>query len=726
VATSPVIVESATADQRLHLWPIGASATASSGRAVVEGGIYKYRIVGVPTVLDIEPAELFECDPDDPHTGRFRPSNHVGTINVVVTSVDGTERGFPIEVRPAKLDDDSQYRAMLEQIADRAAEALLQGFAPATAQMHIDAAATGELRYRALAFLVARLRDESFQAALEQIVRAPHRRWTATTEHRHISRGLSPGSAAARQFTRPGRRVDRPGHLGHLPPVGLPQHTEWQRNVVTYDTPPNRFVRHAFESWRALAQDVITAFDGRDAPGAGPRRRGLREARWLEQRCTQMLSSPVLAEASPMRSLPMGDPVLLRQAGYRDVLRVYALAQASIALDAELPDDAFSATQRNIATLYEYWCFLVLLDTIEGLAGSPSDAAVFEPSSSGMSLVLRHGSQHRHSWTVEVNGRRLGLDLWFNRNFPRLDSATADASSWASSMRPDVSLRIRPQSARPEGAADLDLDVWLHFDAKYRVQRQDVEFSDDPVTTATRSDVLKMHSYRDAIRRSAGAYVLYPGDGPRLHREEFHELLPGIGAFPLRPGDHGSVSGVEVLEAFLHDVLRQAANQASAAERTQFWMAKHTRRPGRRVRPANILRTPPADELVLVGYVRGEQWSWVRATRRYNVRADSRPGAVAVADDMLTARLLVLWTGHVDEPELLGLFERTGPWQVASAGDLAATSYPVREPSASYLVTEINAAAAALEQSFDMARLRHQLPTDYRPLALTWEHLAAT
>src|SRR5829696_8253469 len=40
------------------------------------------------------------------------------------------------------------------------------------------------------------------------------------------------------------------------------------------------------------------------------------------------------------------------------------------------------------------------------------------------------------------------------------------------------------------------------------VEEEEVE----RLARSKREDLLKMHAYRDAIRRSAGAYVLYPGD----------------------------------------------------------------------------------------------------------------------------------------------------------------------------------------------------------------------
>ena len=64
--------------------------------------------------------------------------------------------------------------------------------------------------------------------------------------------------------------------------------------------------------------------------------------------------------------------------------------------------------------------------------------------------------------------------------------------------------------------------------------------------TYKKADLLKMHTYKDAIRRTAGAYILYPGTEGQYTRSGFHELIPGLGAFSIRPSKANS--GAEELK----------------------------------------------------------------------------------------------------------------------------------------------------------------------------------
>ena len=253
------------------------------------------------------------------------------------------------------------------------------------------------------------------------------------------------------------------------------------------------------------------------------------------------------------------------------------------------------------------------------------------------------------------------MDLFFNRTF-LVSAQPRTESSWSRGMRPDASVRVRPLSHLPELTDQGDLDLWLHFDAKYRLEAARDQFAlasaDDAeaaqeaevierTATTKREDLLKMHAYRDAIRRSAGAYVLYPGDDRSPPFREFAEVLPGLGAFVLRPGSSGEAQGRAELKVFLEAVLMHAAERASQHERDRYWRARVYAAPrvadGKSSRLPD-LAAPPRDTLVLCGYLRSERHErWVRRVGTYNVRAGDRRGALGPDASELRAEWLLLY-----------------------------------------------------------------------------------
>ena len=181
-----------------------------------------------------------------------------------------------------------------------------------------------------------------------------------------------------------------------------------------------------------------------------------------------------------------------------------------------------------------------------------------------------------------------------------------------------------------------------------------------------------MHAYRDAIRRSAGAYVLFPGtSGPRQFRE-YVELIPGLGAFPLRPG---SDAGVSALRRFIGDVLLHAADQATAEERSRFWASRvfHGSSGSETGRTVDFLDRPPADTAVLLDHVFDERlWRWTEETLQYVVSLSGDAGSITFRAEELAAPLILLFG--------LGqavIFERHGAWTLVDKDDLLLLNHPV-------------------------------------------------
>lgn len=701
------------------------SRLAVGDSALLEGQQYRYELKGVADVIRIEPAELFNADDSTHRRGRIIPRQHVGTLVVVVECEGAVVLSTAIEIAPTKLAQVDEYRQMLSDINTHAAEAVLQGFAP-TSLKAAAASQSAELLYQRFAILESQLNSDQFAAAIAQILGNPDVEWRASTERQSPGGAYPVGSAFGRAFAAPGPR--RPWLAGRDHPAltSMPARLERSRQEMTTDTAPNRFVKYVLETWRALAQNLRAGLAPKSAkPKPGPVRRGLQAADRVLETIDDILSHPIFSEVGALDRFPSSSQVLQKRAGYRQLLQTFVLVEAGLELPwASDAEDIYSPSLRNVATLYELWCYLILVDVVGRVCGQPQTGHAFVPSPNGMSLRLKSGAASAVEWQTARRGRPLELRLMFNHQF-------TGEESWTAPMRPDCSILIRPLGS----SAGDSLDVWVHFDAKYRIDgRPPVDFSieDDGESSARgaarRDDLLKMHAYRDAIHRTAGAYILYPGD-VTIRQRQFTETLPGLGAFPLRPGANGT-HGTEAISTFLTDVLDHVADQATQHERDRFWRARvyasapqaHPALP-----PVPFLDRPPADTDVLLGYVRGAKHrAWIEQTRSYNVRADGRRGTLQLGSRELGARLVLLYEQVGDEYRIVDL-AYSGEWRAVDRQELISTGYP--QPGGRlYLVTTLDMVPEPPTWLADIMidLLRPEGVARAAPFAVTWLDLMSS
>lgn len=670
--------------------PLAIDPEDGSRLVVVEGGTYRFQInIGDVDSVEVEPREeLFSFDDDTSVRGRMQPGQHVGRIRIRVADVRSRRRGWAeLDVRPVKLAAEVEYHQMLEDITDVATEALLQGFAPAALALAVDVARRPQLLYQQFALLQARLSSHELRGAIARVLHDPHVTWMNRVELQPPGRPIPGSSTLNRTVRRPGPRVPTNGRLAV---ATVPHWLERIRTEPSVDSIPNQFVKHALQRWRTIAQQLLDVL-GTTPLEPGPVRRGRDIAKRVLRELDAYLGQPLFREISDLAVFPAGNQVLHKQYGYREIFRAFVLGELGgrLSLDWDV-EDAFSASQRNIATLYEYWTFIQLAEAVGSACGDNRTVEAFTRANDGLSLSFRQGQGSALTWRTESAGRALDVQLFFNRTFLISAQATSD-SSWSRSMRPDASVRVRPVSSLPKLTDQGDLDLWLHFDAKYRLQTATEQFTVDAggeataaqeaelnerVTSSKREDLLKMHAYRDAIRRSAGAYVLYPGRDTVAPFREFAEILPGLGAFVLRPGLGGETHGRDALSTFLGEVLVHAAQRASQHERDRYWRARVYLTPGLRPSGSSRLPTleaPPADTLVLCGYVRGKAHeAWIRRTGLYNVRAGDRRGALPLDASELGAEWLLLYRDDGSRR----LWTREGSWFVQTRKQLVDLNYP--------------------------------------------------
>lgn len=660
--------------------------------ALREAGIYRYEVelFADATSVDVEPRELF--DPDDPSwkRGRLRPGQAVGRLRIqVLDRVTGQTGTTDVDVLAVKLQHETEYRQMLTDISSFAVEAVLQGFAPSILDL-APSELPAELLYLRFAMIAAYLQDPAFEAAIARVTSQPHRTWVSEQEIRPIGSPYPAGASFRRAVCAPGRRVPWTSGLTTL--ASLPAALMRDRTEASVDNSANQFVKFALERWRAVALELIDALSlASHKVESGPLRRGQQVAAEVGAQLDEYLAHPLFREVNSLRRMPSSDQVLLKRAGYREVFRTFAMTESGpiLHIDRGGMTDVFAASQRNIATLYEFWCFLALVDSLGRVCGKEQTARAFTFAGDGISMAVRSGGASRLSWSVIRGGRPLLVEVFFNRSFAAADDRRG---SWSQAMRPDCSVRIRPEGGTPSRVPMQELEIWLHFDAKYRVDNLLAQLTTTPDSDellgesatsggAKRDDLLKMHAYRDAISRTAGAYVLYPGSEIKDIRRHpgFNEVLPGLGAFPLRPNRDGLASSSQALDHFLSDVLTHVASQVTRDERHRFWTAT-VHRPGRptitSLLTTDFLDEPPADTDVLLGFVRSsEHLRWIERLQQYNIRAGDRVGAVEIGGRELGAELLLLYenrngTLHVARAA------KVARWRPATASELLATGYP--------------------------------------------------
>ena len=673
-----------------------------------------------------------------PDAGLIETRSFCGTLllELVEGEGDGTKSAVAsalLDVRSIKLVYRKDYRGMLrrlsEEIAGLVADARSSTKASfqSTFESRTDA---GWLQIQ-LELLRETFDSADFSAALQRIVSFPHERLSPVSDSVLTDRPIRWTPSAVRQLVAGNPRRKVPTSHPLRSQLGLDSIAEKvlvQRKFRDLDTLENRFVKYALSEFLAFlrhAQGVFESCSGWGASAALSRRHAAIVEDWLGRN--------LFCQVGELRFVPLSSPVLQQKAGYREVLRWWLRFRTTAELSWEGGKELFHAGLRDVASLYEYWLFFELLgwfckkcrggerppvaELIEGLEeGSPN-------------LRLRKRMQlGPFIGSFAGQSRRLNALFAYNRRF-EVTTKRHEAGSWTRRLHPDYTLTFWPEELSEVEAEKQELLVHVHFDAKYRVENIESLFGaegaddvDDEVEgNYKRQDLLKMHAYRDAIKRSQGAYVLYPGrPSAGVPLQGFHEILPGLGAFGVAPDENGVAQGLGSLEKFLDEVLAHLANRTTAQERVSFHVAESYSLNEKPVPYGSLILAerdamtettralPPSEHHVVVAWFENDaQLKWTMKTGYAVVRLGDRRGTWHVPPEFASARHVLLHTHKSQVADgLLVLKERKPGYKVFTAEDLKAKGYPGSAGGDIYAIFEVNPDPAFKAQRWDGVMLQ--------------------
>lgn len=308
-----------------------------------------------------------------------------------------------------------------------------------------------------------------------------------------------------------------------------------EQQVQSNDTQENRFLKYALgqvTSKYALLKSRIESLKE-----ASPEFKA--EMREMLDTLKHLQRNPFFRTVGRFKGLNQESLVLQKATGYNQVYRTWNLLRRSYSLN----DGLYRLQSKDIATLYEIWCFIEVSHIVKELLGTDVDAEHRNRMEMNGFFTWELGKGEHSRILFKKDGVELA-ELVYN---PKHTDRENDRISMENLVVPTVPQKPDIVLQLTKNDLQSNMKMTYLFDAKYRIEGR-VNGVDTPPDDA----INQMHRYRDAIyykehstnelkKEIIGGYILFPGDGEKADVEvsKFYKTIDevNIGAFPLRPKD---------------------------------------------------------------------------------------------------------------------------------------------------------------------------------------------
>lgn len=535
--------------------------------------------------------KFLKCDKDKDSLS-FQFINYLGRSKLYFGNSDDSFV-LSFEVVPDKMDYEDDYIVLTEALAEFCSNLLLE-YTGATSNVYSQSVDEQTTLLEQFIFLRQFCYAQNLQMLFESVKRNPDRILEQTEEYKPLGMGrpskkfyTSPFSYS-RNWARLQNRVT--GQVKYIP-----QEVAVARKYDSLDTPANRFIKFALQKFDA----VCTALTGKlDKESQSKQAECYNEAKSIHSQLDNIFRDSFFADIGDLDIMPQNNQVLQKREGYSQIFSACAMIDLALQLDWKGKDEVYEGESKNVALLYEYWLFFELFKIIKSIDGCEmfkTEETSFLTVNDGLTISLKQGKMSCQSFEIKKSGVK--INLYYNRTFKWTEFKTTKyEGSYSRPFRPDYTLAIFPNTFHKGGfngeveAVKCGTVSYVHFDAKYRItdltaligkksddSDMEEELAEDKsgsvINTYKRGDLLKMHTYNDAIRRTVGSFVLYPGSYDALQKDENHfelydEILPGVGAFAIKPSI--AAQGENELKSFLLKLI-----ESRAAHNTRLYRMNH-------------------------------------------------------------------------------------------------------------------------------------------------------
>ena len=321
----------------------------------------------------------------------------------------------------------------------------------------------------------------------------------------------------------------------------------------THNTVENRFLKHALSVIQKRYSDLAKRVLSLSIPISETEQIRIRRS---DEELKQLLNNPFFRTVGTFEGLKQESLVLQRDSNYSAIYRTYFILRKSFSLN----DGLFKMETKDIATLYEIWCFIEVSHIVREQLGIERDDVEHRNRMelNGLfSWELGKGEQSRILY--KKDGIELAELVYNPKHSQKEDDKIGIHNLEVRTVpqKPDIVLQLTKDDV------EKGMKMTYLFDAKYRIDKKDGSGVDLPPEDA----INQMHRFRDAIyyrdytsdqlkKEVIGGYILFPGDGApnQVQLSRFYKSIEevNIGAFPLRPKDADNRA---LLEEFIKSLI---------------------------------------------------------------------------------------------------------------------------------------------------------------------------
>ena len=400
----------------------------------------------------------------------------------------------------------------------------------------------------------------------------------------------------------------------------------------TNDTVENRFLK--FVMGQTLQRFNIVSQHIRNA---------VAKSRIMESRLDEMgeelqrlVSHPFFRNIGVFKGFSQDSLVMKKSINYRTIYQKWI----ELLCGYELEEGINKLETKDIAMLYEIWCFLKVKNIVSGLLGDKAVAQYKDKKMTPQFIRDLNWGTHSEVTFLRTEDNVELASVMYNAPVKEDDSKVSSAikgtKTFTTQQRPDIVLRL---TKRQKG-----IQYTFLFDAKYRISDSHPDDMDIPPSDA----IDQMHRYRDAIyyiepanhrpkREVIGGYVLFPGNYTReeFEKSHYYESIKaiGIGAFPLKPSE-----GIIVDPNSSEQALREQIEEWLKRSRMKTYLYKN-------VAPQHGLEYQDPDDVVLVNFAKKDKLAKMKELGLCYVRTDEDAGAIVLEPRALNAKYVMLHNG---------------------------------------------------------------------------------